>query len=58
MKKLTDKEKEEVLNDITKKLMAILAVNNLAFEGLDAKVWSSLIMAYQQGMKDAKDLLK
>ena len=56
--KLTKEEKQKITEDTTKKLAAILAVNGLSLINLDAKMLATLIMVYQQGLKDAEELLK
>ena len=55
--KLTEKEKQKAVEEATQKISDILKVNGLSLLDLDAKMRMSVIMIYQQGLKDAKDLL-
>ena len=55
---MTEKEKQKVTEDTTQKLSVILAVNGLNLIDLDAKMLATLIMVYQQGLRDAKEPLK
>ncbi len=57
MTTLITKDKDNAVADVMSKVLAILKVNTLDLRDLDGKVLNSIIMAYQQGLKDAKDIL-
>ena len=56
MKELTEKEKQEAVEATTGKIASILAINGISLTELSAKMLASVVMIYQQGLKDAKDL--
>ena len=55
---LTEEEKQKAVEDVFSKLHAILVVNGLTLIDSYGKVFKALRMAYQQGFRDAKELIK
>ena len=53
---LTERNKQQLVTDTTAKLSAILQINGLSLTDLDAKMFSTLIMVYQEGVKVGKGL--
>ena len=54
---LTEKERQKADQEIFEKIVNILKVNGIDCFRLDSKLISALVMLYQQGVKDAKELL-
>ena len=55
---LTEQEKKEAELYTIGKIEFILKTNELSIADLNPRLLVAMVMIYQQGLKDAKDLLK
>ena len=55
---MTNEEKQKLAEDALNKIDGILKINGLSILNLDSKMLASVVMIYQEGIKDARKLLE